>query len=81
MATDWSTPASIASNTWKSKITSPSSGVDFKHVAEAPENLLLTPEDFEIVPEEVQSDKEDWAITSIPPDDSGQWTVVTGEND
>jgi len=56
--------------------------VDFKHVSEAPENLMLTPEDFEIIPEDVQSDKEEWAVTTLfTVEDADQWTVVTGEND
>lgn len=79
MATDWSTPATMASNTWKSKITSASDTVDFKHVAEAPEDLMLSPEDFEIVPEEVQSDEDDWAVTSIPVNDEGQWNLVESD--
>jgi hypothetical protein len=84
LASDWSTPAATPAsdnNVWKSKITSSSSTTDFKHVSEAPENLLLTPEDFDIVPEEVQADSDDWAITTIDANDADNWTVVTGEND
>jgi len=85
LASDWSAPEDFTSanrKAWKSKITSASDTVDFKHVSEAPENLMLTPEDFEIVPEDVQSDKEEWAIVTLAPaNDADQWTPSVGEND
>lgn len=84
MGSDWSTPIAFPTGdnlVWKSKITSADDTVDFKHVSEAPEDLLLSPEDFDIVPEEVQVDQEEWAIVSIPANDADQWTLSVGEND
>ncbi len=42
---------------------------------------MLNPEDFEIIPEDVQSDNEEWAIVTIDANDADQWSAVTGEND
>lgn len=68
------------SKTWKSKIKSADSTVDFKHVAETPSELMLDPEDFEIIPEEVQSDNDDWAIVTLVSNDETLWTKLTDEN-
>lgn len=82
-ASDWTTFAEYTfteQDLWTSKIASASSKVDFKHVAEAPENLDILPEDFDVLPEEVQSDNEDWsAVTGQNVATGDGWTLVTDE--
>ena len=55
--------------------------MDFKAVAEAPENLHLDPEDFEIFPEEVQVDNESWVSVSVAREHSTSWSLVNTETD
>ena len=85
MATTWSTTADYSfsqQDLWKSK----QSGIaedahDFKGVAEAPENMMLDPEDYDIFPEEIQADNESWTATSLYPAATQGWTTVSSETD
>lgn len=65
MGTEWSTvPADYSfpeRDLWSSKIIAADSTVDFKAVAETPSELHLTPEQFDVLPEEVQVDNDSWA--------------------
>lgn len=94
MGTEWSTTPDFTfteQDLWFSKIASADSTVDFKHVAEAPEDFDILPSDVDVIPEVVQSDNEDWTMVSaggvVPSDNTtaGWSTVYTGvredEND
>ena len=81
MATTWSTTADYSfsqQDLWKAKVSGRAEDLaDFKVVAEAPENMLLDPEDYDIVPEEIQADNEDWHTVSgqnVEPGDG--WTLA-----
>jgi hypothetical protein len=62
---------------WKAKIVSASDEGDFKTVAEAPEDMLLNPEDYDITPEEIQVDNEHWVSVELVRADATGWTTVS----
>lgn len=85
MGTDWSTTAELGSSDgqqWSSKITSSTSTEDFKIAAEAPEDIHLTFEELDIIPEEIQGDNfyEDFSTWVRVDSDSakglGGWATV-----
>ena len=80
MATSWSTTADYTftqQDLWKAKQSgNEEDPYDFKGVAEAPENMLLDPEDYDIAPEEIQVDNESWTAASGQNNERGAWTVV-----
>lgn len=59
MGTDWSTNAELPSadqQLWSSKITSSTDTADFKIAEEAPEDIHLTFEQLDILPDQIQGD-------------------------
>lgn len=80
MATTWSTTADYSfsqQDLWKSKVSGrEEDSLDFKGVAEAPEDLMLDPEDFDIMPEEVQVDNEEWTLATGQNNETGAWTLA-----
>lgn len=81
MADFWTTLTDFSfaqEDLWKAKIVSASDEGDFKTVAEAPEDLTLNPEDFDIVPEEIQVDNEHWVTVELtPPNAPSSWTTTS----
>ena len=81
MATDWSTTADYSfaqQDLWKAKQSGTEEDPhDFKGVAEAPENMLLDPEDYDIFPEEIQVDNESWVSADLYPAATQGWTTVS----
>lgn len=85
MSTDWSTSADYTSREqqlWSSKITSSTSTTDFKISAEAPEDIHLTFEELDILPEQIQGENfyQGWSTwTRIDSDSAvglGGWATV-----
>jgi len=85
MATSWSTTADYSfaqQDLWKSKQSGNAEDAhDFKGVAEAPENMMLDPEDYDIFPEEIQVDNESWVAVVVPKEHSTSWFLVNTETD
>ena len=84
MPTDWTTTPDFSYSEvdlWKAKQSgNVEDPFDFKGVAEAPENVLLDPEDYDIFPEEVQVDNESWTAVVVPAQ-AANWTLVNTETD
>ena len=80
MATSWSTTADFSfaeQDLWKAKQSGNAEDpYDFKGVAEAPENMLLDPDDYDIAPEEIQVDNESWTAVSGQNVLPQNWTLV-----
>lgn len=83
MGTDWDTTTELTASDgqlWSSKITSSTSTEDFKIAAEAPEDIHLTFEQLDIIPDEIQGDNfyEDfstWVRVDLPAlVELGGWT-------
>lgn len=86
MATTWSTTADYSfaqQDLWKAKQSGTAEDEhDFKGVAEAPENMMLDPEDYDIFPEEIQVDNVSWTSTTLYPAANQGWsTVASGTED
>lgn len=85
MGTSWSTTAAFTftdQDVWKAKVSGNADDAhDFKGVAEAPENLHLNPEDFDIAPEEIQVDNESWVNVTTPNLASTAWVLQNTETD
>ena len=85
MATTWSTTADYSfsqQDLWKAKQSGTAEDAhDFKGVAEAPENMLLDPEDYDISPEDIQVDNESWTSVSIATQPSSSWVLQNTETD
>jgi hypothetical protein len=85
VATDWSTTADYSfsqQDLWKAKQSGTAEDEhDFKGVAEAPENMMLDPEDYDIFPEEIQVDNESWTSVSVAKEHSTSWSLVNTETD
>ena len=59
MGTDWSTDTTIASRgqqEWSTRIISADSSKDDKIASEAPEQIFLTFEELDIIPQEIEGD-------------------------
>jgi hypothetical protein len=78
---DWTTVADFTfaqEDLWKAKIVSSTDEGDFKTVAEAPEDMLLNPEDYDITPEEIQVDNESWVLVTLTAANApSTWTTVS----
>ena len=65
----WTTGSGFATgdngDAWRNPLVSPISA-SFINVGEAPENLLVDPEDFTLEPELIQDDFDDWTILAGP---------------
>ena len=85
MATTWSTTPDYAFSDvdlWKAKESGTAEDpYDFKGVAEAPENMLLDPEDYDIAPEDIQVDNESWSSVSVATQPARDWSLVNTETD
>lgn len=83
MGTDWSTTADFVFDDqalWSSKIQSSTSRTDFKIASEAPEDIHLTFEELDIMPEEIEGSEfyAEWLSVWTPVSQStiGGWTSV-----
>lgn len=85
MATDWTTQADLTfsdQDLWKAKVSGQACDpFDFKGVAEAPENMLLDPEDYDIFPEQIQVDNESWVTVTLTQANAPSWTTVYSGTD